>query len=138
MDILDKASTQIQFAGRLLIAYIFVMAGWGKIVGYAGTVAYMEAKGIPGALLPLVILTELGGGLAVAVGFQTRLAAFLLAGFSIVSAVVFHYQPGDQAQMIGFMKNLAMAGGFLFIVANGPGAWSMDAMIGTHKNPGVA
>ncbi len=138
MDIFDKFSTQIQLAGRLLIAYIFVVAGWGKIAGYAGTAAYMESQGIPGALLPLVIATELGGGLLVAVGFQTRIAAFLLAGFSIVSAVLFHYNPADQGQMISFMKNLAMAGGFLFIVANGPGAWSLDALIGGNRRSAAA
>ncbi|WP_321339722.1 DoxX family protein [Breoghania sp.] len=138
MDIFDKFSTQIQLAGRLLIAYIFVVAGWGKIAGYAGTAAYMESQGIPGALLPLVIATELGGGLLVAVGFQTRIAAFLLAGFSIVSAVLFHYLPADQGQMISFMKNLAMAGGFLFIVANGPGAWSLDAFLGGNRRSAAA
>ena len=81
-----------------------------------------------GALLPLVIVLEIGGGLAVLLGWQARISALLLAGFSVVSAVIFHANFGDQMQSILFMKNLAMAGGLLLLVANGAGAWSLDAM----------
>lgn len=116
-------------AGRLLMALIFVGAGYSKIGGYAGTQAYMEAMGVPGALLPLVIVTELGGGLAIALGLFTRLAALGLAGFSIISALLFHADFKDQMQQILFMKNLAMAGGFLFLVGNGPGPLSLDAKL---------
>ena len=119
----------LQFAtpvGRVLISAIFITSGFGKIAGYAGTQAYMESKGVPGMLLPLVILTEAGGGLAVALGWKTRIAAFLLAGFCILSAIIFHMNLDDEMQFIQFMKNLAMAGGFLFLVANGAGAWSID------------
>ena len=112
--------------GRLLIAGIFVLAGFNKIGGYEATQGYMNAMGVPGALLPLVILAELGLGLAVIVGFKTRIAAFGLAGFSILAALLFHANFADQTQMILFMKNIAIAGGFLFLVANGAGAWSLD------------
>lgn len=115
--------------GRLLMALIFVGAGYSKIGGYAATQGYMEAMNVPGALLPLVILVELGGGLAIALGLMTRLAALGLAGFSIVSAFLFHANFADATQQIMFMKNLAMAGGFLFLVGNGAGPLSLDAKL---------
>ena len=115
--------------GRLLIALIFVGAGYGKIGGYAGTQAYMESMSVPGGLLPLVILVELGGGLAIVLGFLTRFAALGLAIFSVVSAFLFHGNVADQMQQIMFMKNLAMAGGFLFLVGNGAGPLSLDAKL---------
>jgi len=83
--------------------------------------------GVPGALLPLVVLLEIGGGLAVLLGWQARINACLLAGFSVVSALIFHADFGDQTQSILFMKKLAMAGGLLMLVASGAGAWSIDA-----------
>ncbi|WP_296403414.1 DoxX family protein [Psychrobacter sp.] len=112
--------------GRLLLVSIFIYSGIGKITGYAATQGYMESVGVPGVMLPLVIILEVLGGLAVLFGFKARLAAFLLAGFSILSALIFHADFGDQNQAINFMKNLAMAGGFLMIVAHGPGAYSVD------------
>ena len=115
-----------EFAGRVLLALIFLVAGIEKISGYAGTEAYMASKGVPGMLLPLVIALEVGGALLVIIGWQTRLAAFALAGFSIAAAVLFHFVPGDSMQMIMFMKNLAIAGGFLILAAHGAGAWSLD------------
>ncbi len=114
-------------SGRLLIAAIFLASGLTKISAYAGTQSYMEAMGVPGSLLPLVIATEVVGGLAIILGWQTRLAALALAGFCLVSALLFHFDLADQTQFILFMKNLAMAGGFLFLVANGAGDWSLDA-----------
>ena len=112
--------------GRTLMSLIFIVSGLGKITGYAGTQAYMESVGVPGMLLPAVIALEILGGLAVMLGWKTRIAAFLLAGFSIVSAVLFHANFGDQMQTIMFMKNLALAGGFLILVASGPGSWALD------------
>ena len=124
--------TQIQSLsaplGRVLIAAMFLIAGFQKIPGYAGTAGYMEAMGVPGALLPLVILLEIGGGLAIAAGWQTRVIAGLLAGFTLLSAAIFHADFGDQMQTIMFLKNLAIAGGFLFLVANGAGRLSLDAL----------
>ena len=121
--------------GRVLIAAIFLVAGLNKIGGYAGTQGYMEAMGVPGALLPLVIALEVLGAIAIIVGWRTRLFAFLLAGFSVVAAVIFHRALGDQMQFILFMKNLAIAGGFLFLVARGPGEWSLDARNGRLSAP---
>ena len=114
------------FAGRILIATLFLMAGISKIGGYEATKGYMEAMSVPGALLPLVIITEVLGALAIISGYKTRIAAFLLAGFSIISAILFHANFNDQMQSILFMKNFAIAGGFLFLVANGAGYLSLD------------
>ncbi len=115
------------FAGRVLISAIFLISGLGKITGYAGAQGYMAAMGVPGALLPLVIVLEVGGAIAIILGYRTRLAAFLLAGFCVLSALIFHRALGDQVQFVMFMKNLAIAGGFLLLVARGAGEWSLDA-----------
>ena len=112
--------------GRLLLVLIFIQSGYGKIGGYDGTVKYMASAGVPGLLLPLVIAVELGAGLLVAIGYQTRLAAIALAGFTLLSALLFHFNLGDQMQAIQFMKNLSITGGFLMLFANGAGAWSVD------------
>jgi len=112
--------------GRVFIAVGFLIAGVGKISNYAGTQGYMDSVGVPGALLPLVIAFEIFGALAIIVGFQTRLVAFALAGFSILTALIFHFDFGDRMQAIIFLKNFGLAGGFLFLVANGPGAFSID------------
>ncbi len=121
----DTLKPYSALAGRVLIAAIFVIAGWTKIGGYAGTQAYMASAGVPGALLPLVILLELGGGLAIVAGLFTRPVALLMAGFSIASGLLFHNTPDQQIML---MKNLALAGGFLFLVAHGAGTLSLDAL----------
>jgi putative oxidoreductase len=130
---LEKTMKQIQaFAapvGRILISLMFVTSGASKISAYSATQGYMDAMGVPGALLPLVIVLELFGGLAVMVGWNTRIAAFLLAGFSLLSAFLFHANFGDQMQMIMFMKNISIAGGFLMIVSLGGGAFSFDSYL---------
>ena len=113
--------------GRILISVIFILAGFSKIGGYAGTAEYMNSMGVPGALLPLVILTELGGGILVVIGLWTRISAFALAGFSVLAGVLVHFKPDDQMQMMILMKDIAMGGGFLFIAAHGAGAFSLDA-----------
>ncbi len=112
--------------GRIFISVIFLMAGLNKISTYSGTAAYMDAMGVPSLLLPLVIITEVIGAVAIIVGFKTRLVAFLMAGFSLLSALFFHLDFADQTQSIMFMKNVAIAGGFLFLVAHGPGKWALD------------
>lgn len=120
-------------AGRLLLALIFIIAGVQKITGYSGTQGYMEMMGVPGGLLPLVILFEIGGGIALVIGWQTRLVAFLLAGFSLLSGLLFHFLPSlglegmqAQAEMISFMKNVSIAGGMLMVVALGAGPLAID------------
>jgi putative oxidoreductase len=121
-------------AGRVLLSAIFISAGISKLgAGYAGTQGYMEAMGVSGSLLPLVIATEILAGIALLVGFKARIAAFLLAGFSVLSAVLFHFDFSDQMQSILFMKNLAIAGGLLMVVAHGGGHWSVDSRLVKHE-----
>lgn len=112
--------------GRVLMAAIFIQAGINKIFGYAGAQQYMEAHGVPGVLLPLVILLEAGGGLALLLGIGTRWLALAFAGFCVLAALLFHLKPDDQMQMISFMKNLTIAGGFLVLAGAGPGALALD------------
>lgn len=111
--------------GRILLSAIFISSGINKISGYAGTQSYMESHGLPGALLPLVIALEIGAGLAVLLGVFSRWAGLVLAGFCLATAAVFHLNFADQAQAINFMKNLAMAGGFLLLFANGSGRYAL-------------
>jgi len=122
--------TQLQTAaapaGRVMIALIFLVFGLNKIFNYGATSGWMEALGVPGALLPLVILLEVLGAVAIILGWQTRWVALALAGFSVLSALIFHANFADQAEMANFMKNIAVAGGFLFLFAHGAGAWSLD------------
>ena len=122
--------TAVQIAsaplGRVFLSLIFIVSGLGKITAYAGTQAYMESAGVPGLLLPVVIALEVLGGLAIMLGWKTRVAAFLLAGFTLLSALLFHADFGDPMQQIMFLKNLALAGGFLLLLSHGPGPWSLD------------
>ncbi|MDH1070712.1 DoxX family protein [Acinetobacter johnsonii] len=127
-NIVNQLNTDVVLAliARVLMAYIFLVAGWGKISAYSATVGYMESMGVPGALLPLTILVEFGGGLALLFGFQARFAAFGLGLFSIITAFIFH----DGAQdSINFMKNFAMAGGLFFLMLHGAGKMSLDHLI---------
>lgn len=112
--------------GRILLAHIFILAGLSKIGAYAATQSYMETMGVPGALLPAVITLQVGGGIALATGLFTRYAAWALAAFCVISAIIFHHDFSNQAQMILFMKNLAMSGGLMVIAAVSAGSVSID------------
>lgn len=132
---MDKTlNAPLSLAGRLLLAALFLPAGLAKIGGFAGTVGYIASVGLPlptlGAILAIVL--EVGGGLALLLGFQVRLAALALALFTLVASVVFHAfwsMPADQVmvQQLMFFKNLAVTGGLLLMAAGGAGAWSLDA-----------
>jgi putative oxidoreductase len=132
MTTFEKTS---ELLGRILIASLFLIAGLGKIGEYAGTVGYMASKGVPGALLPLVIALELLGAIAIIAGYRTRLVAAILAGFSIVAGLLFHGGP-DRIQQILLLKNVAIAGAFLLLVARGAGEWSVDARSAARTAPG--
>ena len=115
-------------AARLLMSLIFIIAGFGKLTAYSATETTFASLGLPWVALvtPLVILLELGGGLALLAGFQTRLIAGVLALYTIATALIAHSHLSDQGQAIHFMKNLAIAGGFLLFVRYGAGAISID------------
>lgn len=114
-------------AGRVLISGLFLTSGVGKLAAYDASKGYMEAMGVPGALLPAVIALEIFAPLALIAGFKARAAAFLLAGFSIVAAALFHSNLADPIQQIMFFENLSIAGGLLMIFSGGPGALALDA-----------
>jgi len=125
---MTRIQAPVALAARLMLAAIFVLEGWFKIADYDGTLRYMADHGVPGPLLPLAITMELGGGLLVAFGFLSRVSATALAGFCLLTALIFHANFGDADQLIHFYKNIAIAGGFLALAAFGPGNWSVDAL----------
>ena len=112
--------------GRLFLAIIFIQSGLSKMSDYAATQDYMDAMGVSSTMLPLVIALEVVGGIAIVIGFKARLVALAMAGFSLLSALLFHTNFSDQTQTIMLMKNIAIAGGFLMIVAHGAGAYALD------------
>ena len=115
-----------QLVARLFLGHIFLLAGVSKISGYEGTQGYMDAMGVPGMLLPAVILLEIVGGLAIIIGWQTKWASIALAGFTVIAAFIFHNNFSDQIQMILFMKNIAITGGLMLLAVHGAGAFSVD------------
>ena len=137
----------VALAGRVLLAAMFVIAGFGKIANFAGTVGYMQSQGVPAAsaLAVLAILAEVGGGIALIVGFQTRLAALGLAIFTLIASLIFHpfWSLPAAEQMVPqllFMKNVSIIGGLLVVAAFGAGRWSLDAARGAFgaERPGAA
>lgn len=126
---LDSLTQFTHAPARIMLALIFVFAGYGKIGGYAATQGYMEAFGLPGILLAPTIVFELGAGLALLIGYQTRLVAVLLAGFSVLSAIIFHANFADQMEQIMFMKNIAIAGGLLILAQAGSHSLSFDGAL---------
>ncbi|APS28653.1 DoxX family protein [Pectobacterium brasiliense] len=116
---------------RILMPILFIVAGYGKLGdAYAGTQQYMQAMGVPSFLLPLTILLELGGGLAVLFGLLTRTVALFTAGFTLLTALIFHSNFAEGMNQLMFMKNLTIAGGYLLLAVTGPGAFSIDRLLG--------
>lgn len=123
------SNSAILLAARILLAFIFVFSGIGKFADIGGTAGYIASVGLPAATLLAVLaaIFETLGGLALLAGFRVRETAWALAAFCVVSGFLFHFQPGDQMQMINFMKNIAMAGGFLALAVAGAGSVSVDS-----------
>jgi len=114
--------------GRILLSLIFLGSAATKLADPAGTQAYMEAYGLPmtGVLLVAAVATELLGGLALLMGFKTKLAAFLLSGFLLSATLIFHTSLGEQQQLLHFLKNVSILGGLLLVMAEGSGPISLD------------
>jgi putative oxidoreductase len=118
--------------GRILLSAIFLLSGFGKLTAIAGTAGYFGSLGLPVPTVTAVVvgLIELLGGIAILVGFQTRIVAWVLAIFTLATGLVAHTGWADQMQMIQFLKNLGITGGFLLLASSGPGAYSIDAKRG--------
>ena len=112
--------------GRILISGIFLLSGFNKIGNYEGTLGWMESFGLPGYLLMPAIVLEIIAPILIIIGYKTKIAAAALSIFCIVTALIFHNNLSDQMQFIAFMKNIALAGGFLFLVVNGAKGYCLD------------
>jgi putative oxidoreductase len=112
-----------------MIAALFLHEGWAKLTAYAAAAAYMRAFGVPEQLLPFAIALELGCGVLILLGWQTRIAALLLAVFCVAAAVLFHTKLSDRNQLLHFEKDFAIAGGLLLLVAHGAGRWAVDTLL---------
>lgn len=125
----DNSTALLSAAARILLATIFIFSALGKLAAPAATIGYIESSGLPFATLGfgLAVAVELGGGLLLVLGAKTRWVAAALAAFSVVTGLAFHNALGDQNQLIHLLKNFAMAGGLLQVVAFGAGAFSIDA-----------
>ncbi len=131
-------SDKLTLVARLLISQIFLLAGFSKIGGYAATAGYMEAMGVSGSLLSAVIALEIGTGLALVLGWQTRWTAIAMSAFTVAAALIFHSNFADQMQMMLFTKNIAMAGGLLVLSAHGAGVLSLDHWLQNRRDPSLA
>jgi len=120
------AGSTATLAGRLMMASLFVVEGYGKMFSYADVQSYMLQFGVDPRLLPLGIATEFGGGILIGLGAFSRWTSLALAGFCVLTAILFH-RGADADAAIQLRKNLALAGGFLVLAAHGGGAWSVDA-----------
>jgi putative oxidoreductase len=130
---MDTRKDVAALVGRILLAVMFVVAGFGKVTGYDGTAGYMASAGLPmvAVLLPLAILVELGGGIALIIGWKARWVALTLAVFTLLASLAFHnfWTMSGDAQMTNslfFLKNVAVIGGMLMVFAFGPGKYSVD------------
>ena len=114
------------FLGRVFISSVFLLSGYNKIFNFEGTVNWMEGFGVPGFLLWPAITLEILLPLLIIIGYQTKFSAFVLALFSIATAIIFHLDFSNQMQIIALLKNFGLAGGFLFLAINGPKEWAID------------
>lgn len=123
---MEKLNAYTPFAARLLLSALFLLGGVGKLADVQGFAGYLQMGGLPGFLAWPAILFEISVGLSMVLGFQTRIMALLAAGFCLVTAALYHTNFADQIQIVMFLKNLGLAGGFLMIAGNGPGKLALS------------
>ncbi len=119
----------VEIIGRIFLSAVFLIAGVNKIFNYEGTTTYMESFGVPDFLYIPAIILEILFPLLIIIGYQTKISALIMAIFSISLAIIFHTDFSNQMQVMSFLKNFAIAGGFIIIFVNGPGRWSVDYML---------
>ncbi len=119
-------SNLFDLLGRIFISSIFLLSGYNKIFNYADTVTWMEGFGVPGFLLAPAIIIEILLPVLIIIGYRTQISAIILGAFCITTAFIFHSDFSNQMQIIAFLKNFALTGGFIFIAVNGPKEWSME------------
>ena len=120
----------LDLVARVFISLIFLLSGINKIGNYEGTVGWMESIGMPGILLIPAIILEIIAPMLIMIGYKVKISAALLSVFCVATAIIFHSDLSDQMQFISFMKNIGLAGGFLFIVVNGAKDFSLDKKLG--------
>jgi putative oxidoreductase len=125
-------SNILDLVGRVFISLIFLLSGINKIGNYEGTVGWMESLGMPGIFLIPAIILEIGAPILIMIGYKVKISAALLSIFCIATAVIFHNDLSNQMQFISFMKNIALAGGFLFLVVNETKDFSLDKKLNKH------
>ena len=123
----------IEIFGRIFLSAVFLIAGVNKIFNYEGTTAYMESFGVPGLLYIPAIILEILFPLLIVIGYQTKISALIMAIFSVSLAIIFHTDFSNQMQVMSFLKNFAIAGGFVIIFVNGPSRWSIDYILKSRK-----
>jgi putative oxidoreductase len=119
-------SNILDLVGRIFISLVFLLSGINKISNYEATVGWMESLGMPGIFLIPAIILEIGASILIMIGYKVKISAALLSLFCVTTAIIFHNDFSDQMQFVSFMKNIALAGGFLFIVINGAKDFSLD------------
>ena len=120
----------LDLVARVFISLIFLLSGINKIGNYEGTVGWMESLGMPGIFLIPTIILEISAPILIMVGYKVKISAALLSAFCVATAIIFHSDFSDQMQFISFMKNIGLAGGFLFLVVNGAKDFSLDKKLG--------
>ena len=123
---LETMTKILDLIGRIFISTVFLLSGFNKIGNYEGSIAWIESFNLPGMLLIPAIILEIVAPILIIIGYKTKIAAAFLCIFCISTAIIFHNNLSDQMQFIAFMKNIALAGGFLFLVVNGAKGYSLD------------
>ena len=123
----------LELIGRIFLSMIFLLAGIGKIFNYEGTIEYMESFNVPGYLIVPAIIVEILFPILIIIGFKTKIAASILSLFAMLLAVIFHTDFSNQMQLMSFLKNFAIAGGFIIIFVYGPGRFSLDYKLKSNK-----
>ena len=119
-------SNILDLIGRIFISLVFLFSGINKIGNYEGTIGWMESLGMPGIFLIPAIILEIGAPILIIIGYKVKISAALLSLFCVGTAIIFHNDFSNQMQFVSFMKNIALAGGFLFLVVNGAKDFSLD------------